>query len=180
MGKWLLIVACVFAASACKPMYGDPAPAVKNPPPRHPPKGWNDDPVVATHYIDECDVNFSAPPTTKRQPKVAEQKVIAGDGATSGLPKDAKPEQRASMAVRSLEEYRQALIADPYNAEATLKLALAYDKVLRKGCALAMLKRLDALASNPKFGAEAVKSRLLDNEQWFKPYRKDALKAAGY
>ena len=58
-------------------------------------------------------------------------------------------------------------------------LALAYDKVLRKGCALAMLKRLDALAANPKFGAEPQINRVLDNESWFKPYRTDALKALG-
>ena len=161
-------------------MYGDPAVRMKDPPPRNPPKGWKDDPVAEVKYIDDCEVNFSAPATTKRQTKVAEQRVIAGDSTTSALPKDAKDEQRASAAVRTVEEYRQALIADPYNAEATLKLALAYDKVLRKGCALAMLKRLDSLAANPKFGAEVVKSRLLDNEQWFKPYRKDALKAAGY
>jgi hypothetical protein len=83
------------------------------------------------------------------------------------------------MAAQGVEQYRQALIADPYNAEATLKLALAYDKVLRKGCALAMLKRLDALAANPKFGAEPQINRVLDNESWFKPYRNDALKALG-
>lgn len=119
-------------------------------------------------------MNFSAPPTTKRQPKVAEQHVVAGDSAI-----EQSAPTKPQLAVQGVEAYRQALIADPYNAEATLKLALAYDKVLRKGCALAMLKRLDALAANPKFGAEPQINRVLDNEQWFKPYRNDALKALG-
>ena len=161
-------------------MYGDPAPRVKDPARRNPPADWNKDPVAEVKYVDDCEVNFQLPVTTKRQTKVAEQKVIAGDGTTANIKPDVEPAKRATLAVQSVEEYRQALIADPYNAEATLKLALAYDKVLRKGCALAMLKRLDALAANPRFGAEPVKSRILDNEQWFKPYRNDALKAAGY
>lgn len=170
MGK-LLMVAVVFVA-ACQPMYGAKAPKLKTPSPL-PHKQTAPEPETVV-YVDECSVNFSAPPTTKRQPKVAEQHVVAGDSAISQSA-PAKPQ----FAVQGVEEYRQALIADPYNAEATLKLALAYDKVRRKGCALAMLKRLDALAANPKFGAEPQINRVLDNEQWFKPYRNDALKALG-
>ena len=70
---------------------------------------------------------------------------------------------------------------DPYNADATLKLAVAYDKVLHKGCALAMLKRLASLSSNPKFANESNRARdaVGDNATWFKGYRKDALQAAG-
>jgi hypothetical protein len=178
MGKWIA-VAC-FALAACRPMYGDPAPRVKDPPRRNPPPGWNQEPVAEVPWVSDCEVNFQLPPTTKRDTKAAEQKVIAGDDSAAHIKPDVEPAKRASLAVESVEEYRKALIADPYNAEATLKLALAYDKMLRKGCALAMLKRLDALASNPKFGAGPVKNRILDNEQWFKPYRNDALKAAGY
>jgi hypothetical protein len=161
-------------------MYGDPADRLAKPPKHPPPKGWNDPPPpVAQNYVENCEVDFRAPPTTKRQTKVAEQKVIAGDTATASVKPDTKDGEKVSLTVRSIEEYRQALIADPYNAQATLKLALAYDKVLRKGCAIAMLKRLDQLSMNPKFGADAVKGQLMDNEQWFKPYRNDALKAAG-
>jgi hypothetical protein len=161
----------VMVVAACQPMYGAKAPKLKTPAPiPHKQTAPEQEAVV---YVDECTVNFSAPPVTKRQTKVAEQRVVAGDTAIQNAP--AKPQ----MAAQGVEEYRQALIADPYNAEATLKLALAYDKVLRKGCALAMLKRLDALAANPKFGAEPQINRVLDNESWFKPYRNDALKALG-
>ena len=179
MGK-LLVVAMLFAA-ACKPMYGDPAPRLKDPSKKNPPKGWYDEPVAQVTYIEDCEVNFSGPPTITRKTKVAEQKVIAGDSAAADASKpSADLPVRVEATKRSLQEYRDALIADPFSAEATLKLALAYDKVLRKGCAIAMLKRLDQLAANPKFKAEAAKSQVLDNEGWFKPYRKDALKALGY
>ncbi|MGE5182734.1 MAG: hypothetical protein ACM31C_11755, partial [Acidobacteriota bacterium] len=79
------------------------------------------------------------------------------------------------------DKYRNALIKDPYNVTATLELAVAYDKVLRKGCAIAMLKRLSALSNNPKWANEA--NRNIDsidaNGQWFKGYRKDAMAAVG-
>jgi hypothetical protein len=181
MGKLLVVALLFFAAAACKPMYGDPAPRLKDPSKKNPPKGWYDEPVTQVTYVEDCEVNFSGPPTTKRNATVAKQKVIAGDASTSEASKpSASGTTRVEMTKRGLQEYRDALIADPFNAEATLKLALAYDKVLRKGCAIAMLKRLEQLAGNPKFGAEAAKSQVLDNEGWFKPYRKDALKALGY
>jgi hypothetical protein len=177
MGKWIAVACLVLAA--CKPMYGDPAPRVKNPTRHNPPPDWKQDPVVEVTYIDECEVNFRLPPTAKRDTKVAQQKMVAGDGAAANIKPDLDAQKRASLAVQSVYDYSQALVADPYNPEVTLKLALAYDKVLRRGCALAMLKRLDALAANPKFGAEAVKHQLADNAQWFKRYRKDAIEAAG-
>lgn len=173
MGK-VLMVAVLFAA-ACQPMYAAKAPKLKDPPVVRHDKSKDPAPEEPK-YIDECTVNFSAPPTTKRQPKVAEQHVASGDAALETAQREPAKKE---MAAQGVDQYRQALIADPYNAEATLKLALAYDKVLRKGCALAMLKRLDALASNPKFGAGAQVNRVLDNESWFKPYRNDALKALG-
>jgi hypothetical protein len=60
-------------------------------------------------------------------------------------------------------------------------LALAYDRVYRKGCAIAMLKRLAALTVNPKYGktANPTIDSISDNGQWFKRYRKDAMAAVG-
>jgi hypothetical protein len=78
MGK-LLMGVMVFAA-ACQPMYGGTAPRMKNPPiAKH---DTSKDPAPPEpKYVDECTVNFSAPPTTKRSTKVAEQHVAAGDSA---------------------------------------------------------------------------------------------------
>ncbi|HEX4452909.1 MAG TPA: hypothetical protein VH143_18670 [Kofleriaceae bacterium] len=87
--------------------------------------------------------------------------------------------EQATLLVESIEHYADALRADPYDASATLGLAIAYDHVLRKGCALAMLRRLNALSQNARISPDA-KSRVaavVDNPQWFKGYRNDALEA---
>src|SRR5436190_1002587 len=119
MGK-LLVVACLFA-SACA-MYGDPAPRLKSPPKVRPPVGSKDDHPPPPQYVEDCPVDFRAPPTTKRQTKASEDKVIAGDSATASVKPDAKNDEKIAALVRSIQQYRDALLADPYNAQATLKL----------------------------------------------------------
>jgi len=101
--------------------------------------------------------------------------------AVASSDKSNDPQQRVGLLRESIDRYRSALVKDPYNAEATLKLALAYDRVYRKGCAIAMLKRLAKLAENPKFAKPAVREieSISDNDQWFKRYRKDAISAVG-
>ena len=88
---------------------------------------------------------------------------------------------KVGLLKEAIDKYRNALIKDPYNVPATLKMAVAYDRVLRKGCAIAMLKRLASLSNNPKWASEA--NRNIDtidaNAQWFKGYRKDAMAAVG-
>ena len=101
--------------------------------------------------------------------------------AMNNADKSTDPTAQASLLRESVDKFRNALIKDPYNAAATLKLARAYDSVYRKGCALAMLKRLATLAANPKFArtANAEIDSIGDNGQWFKHYRKDAMTAVG-
>ena len=108
---------------------------------------------------------------------------MVGDGDTalqqSGKAKD--PPAQAELIRVAIDKYRNALVKDPYNSEATLKLAIAYDLVYRKGCALAMLKRLASLSANPKFAKQANRNidSVTDNTQWFKGYRKDAISSVG-
>lgn len=135
-------------------------------------------------FINTCNVNFSAPPAKKRQAPASQQLTIAGNSAlrqqAPGTPRPATV-QSVSTVVTAIDNYRRALLSDPYNAEATLKLALAYDRVLRKGCALAMLRRLETLAANPSLQPEAdpMVQLVATNPHWFQPYHSEALKAVG-
>ncbi len=163
-------------------MYKHKADTLKDPPRRAAPK------VVVTEdepaFVDTCNVNFSAPPAKTRQALASQQATVAGNVALQsqapGTPRPATA-HGVSTVVTAIESYRRALLSDPYNAEATLKLALAYDRVLRKRCALALLGRLEKLAANPKFqpDADPMIQLVVQNPHWFKPYHGDALRAVG-
>jgi hypothetical protein len=191
MGNALTRVALACSLLAGCAMYSRKADPLKNPPRIKPDKtalaGQGSDGDKAPDYVDDCTVDFTGVPTTKRQ-KPAAAKLVASGDATLGprplgaanLPPPSTPDA-AKATVDAIDRYREALQKDPYDAEATLKLALAYDRVLRKGCALAMLHRLGELADSDKLGSEAQpKIQLVkQNGHWFRGYRLTALKAAG-
>ncbi len=180
-------LACVLLAGCA--MYEKKADPLRDPPRIKPSKTALADTDAAKEppYVDDCTVDFTATPTTKRQ-KPAAAKLVASGDATLGprplgaanLPPPSTPDA-AKATVDAIDRYREALQKDPYDPEATLKLALAYDRVLRKGCALAMLHRLADLADSDKLGAEArPKVELVkQNGHWFRGYRLTALEAAG-
>jgi hypothetical protein len=136
-------------------------------------------PVV---YNDDCTVDFHHKPPpqgVQRHTAVAATQVTNGDATLATANKTANDAARADLIISGIQHYSDALRADPFDATATLKLALAYDKALHKGCALALLHRIDELAQNPKFATDA-NGRADDvvlNPQWFRDYRKDALAA---
>ena len=106
----------------------------------------------------------SARPSGSR-PSLSNDLTDQGSTAMTNSDKATDPTAQAGLIRESIDKFRNALIKDPYNAEATLKLALAYDKVYRKGCALAMLKRLATLAANPRFSRTANAGDRLDQRQ---------------
>ena len=167
--------------SACQPLYGGKPEKLTTPSKKKVPK----DEVVAdapVKEIEECQADFRADPKTARpQTSISSQLTGEGDTALANSDKAADPAAQAGLIRESIDKYRNALIKDPYNTEATLKLALAYDRVYRKGCAIAMLKRLATLSGNPKFArtANSAIDSIGDNNQWFKRYRKDAIAAVG-
>ena len=114
----------------------------------------------------------------RREPATAATLVTTGNTALAAST-TAPPAAKASLVVAAIQKYADALRADPYDAEATLDLALAYDHVLRKGCALALLHRLESLTANSQLAEKAKRKidELVDNRQWFGGYRKDALAA---
>ena len=172
-------VIALLALTACK-MYGDPPAHLHRVEPIKPPDGWNKDPETATTYVEACTTDFHRDAKgQRRQPQVAEARVTDGDTTLAESAKATNDAAKADLIIRGIQHYADALRADPYDAQATLKLALAYDKVLHKGCALAMLRRLESLAQNPKLAPDAGHriDDVVDNTQWFKGYRKAALDA---
>ena len=178
------LLACLVLATAtvgCKPLYGDKPDKLKNPERRKKPPE-PDVAAVPVKYVEDCTANFrDDPKLAKPNPGLANQLVGDGDTALQNANKAKDPTSQAELIKISIDKYRNALIKDPYNHEATLKLALAYDMVLRKGCALAMLKRIASMMANPKYAklANAKADEVVDNTSWFKGYRKDAVTAVG-
>lgn len=185
LGVCLALVAGV-GLVACQPLYGGKPEKLVTPAQKKAPK---EEPVaeVQIKEIDDCQADFRGDAKialAKLTPQASSQSAALtseGDTALANSDKATEPSAQAGLIKESIDKYRNALIKDPYNAEATLKLALAYDKVYRKGCAIAMLKRLASLAGNPKYGraANPAIDSIGDNGQWFKRYRKDATAAVG-
>jgi hypothetical protein len=181
MGGSSSLLAIALAVAACQPLYGGApeklhAPEKKKRPPEADAKD------VPIKYIDECTASFQDDAKKWHpNPQRAGQLVESGDTAQQNAERAKEPAAKVAAIKDALDKYRSALLQDPYNAQATLKLALEYDMLLRKGCALAMLKRLSTLTNNPKFAkqAKAAIDSIGDNAGWFKGYRKDALSAVG-
>ena len=149
----------------------------KKPPPEAP-----DSMGVQIKYNEDCQASFQDDPRKWHpQPQLARPLVETGDTAIASSDKATEAQAKVGLIKDAIDKYRNALVKDPYSSEATLKLAIAYDRVLRKGCAIAMLKRLAALSNNPKFAQEANRQidAVGDNSQWFKGYHKDAMAAVG-
>jgi hypothetical protein len=127
-------------------------------------------------------VNFRDSAKLARSDTAAANRLIGdGDTALAQFSKATDPAAQTELIKQSIDKYRSALISDPFNQEATLKLAVAYDVVYRKACALALLKRIAALEANPKYksAAKRVADEVADTPAMFKGYRKDAVAAVG-
>ena len=185
MGKLPLVAVLAFAA--CQPMYGAKAPPMKSPQviPEGKRKIKTDDVAVKPQPIDQCEwrTKALADPTKlpKRETTRSQDAVARADGKLRSSDGAADVTSKEALLIDSIQEYGAALSADPYNADATLKLALAYDKVLRKGCALKLIDRLAKMSAHPKLerDANAKLDEIENHKTWFEDYRKDALKATG-
>lgn len=169
------------ALTGCQALYGGKPEKMRNPEKKKKPPEPAEE-VVAVKYVDDCAADFRGDPAKARpQPGIANQLVGEGETALQSSAKAKDPAGQAELIKVSIDKFRNALVKDPYNTDATIQLAVAYDLVYRKGCALVMLKRLAALEANPKYakGAKLAIDRITDNAQWFKGYRKDAIAAIG-
>lgn len=184
MGKAFVLGIASLVLVACQPMYGA-KPEKMRVATKDPRKIPTDDIPTGPTYVETCTVDFqkAAPKTgIKRDTRSSAKLVGSGDTTITTADATADAAQRADLVRESIDRYSGALVRDPFNADATLKLALAYDRVYRKGCALALLKRLTALTSNRLYEPDATANinRVDDNKQWFKGYRTEALRAIGH
>jgi hypothetical protein len=166
---------------ACKPLYGDRPEKLKTPDrKKKPPEP--DVEAIPIKYIDECTFNQRDDPKMHRpDPGQAGRLVGDGDVAVQQSGKAKDPASQAELIKVGIDKYRSALIKDNFNHEAIYRLALAYDMVYRKGCALELLKRIQKMQANPKYAkaANRIADEINDNQSLFKGYRKDALAAVG-
>jgi len=180
----LLLSACVVFAGGsvgCQALYGGKPEKLRNPERKKPPEEAAEK-APEIKYVEECVANFRDDPKMVRPaPSDANRLVGDGDAALSQVSKAKDPASQAELIKQSIDKYRGALIKDPYSQEATLKLAVAYDMVYRKACAIALLKRINALETHPKYksAAKRVADEVADNPSLFKGYRKDAVQAVG-
>lgn len=179
-----LVVIGAFGAGlvACQPLYGGKPERLATPQKKKAPK---EEQVaeIPIKEVEDCAADFRGEPRLAHpNASVSNQLTAEGDSAIASSDKATDIQARVGLIRESIDKYRNALTKDPYNAEATLKLALAYDRVYRKGCAIVMLKRLASLTVNPKYAAKANPQidSISDNGSWFKRYRKDALAAVGH
>lgn len=134
-------------------------------------------------YIEECRTRFDGDPWSyapSERPRAAPL-IAHGDRNAAQARGETEPAKLGSLWLGALDAYRRALVADPYRADVTLKLALVYDTLRRKGCALALLRRLSDLERHPLLEPEAARAieRVLADEDLFVDYRADALRALG-
>lgn len=181
----LLLGAClvwVAGSVGCQPLYGAKPEKLKNPDRKRKPEEVAEKPPEIK-YVEECTANFREEPKGKIRRETPRATALVGDGDTAiaQAPKTKDPASQAGLIKDGIEKYRSALLKDPFHAEATLRLAIAYDMVYRKQCALLLLKRIAALESNPEFSKSAKRAadEVADNGQLFKGYRKDAVQAVG-
>ena len=169
-------------AAGCAPLYGGKAERLKPlEKKKRPVEAVSTGPSIV--YDDECKADFFS--TTKvpsPMPAQAESLVAAGNGAMDASRRAADPQTKVFSIIEAINKYKMALSKDQFNAEATMRLALAYDSVQKKGCALALLKRLSALQGYQPPNSDIARTKLdeiASSDSMFKGYRKDAMSAIG-
>jgi hypothetical protein len=171
MGRFFAI-ACVLSVAACQPMYVGRAEPLHAIPPKPIPT-VAPEPVV---YVDDCNFDFHRR-VVVAHPVANVQLDTSASAQLAKAEKAPTPQDLVDNASTAIETYSRALQADPYDPDATLGLARAYDSVHRKGCALALLQRLGTLAVHPKFASDAlpVAQSVYAHSSWFKAYRREAI-----
>jgi hypothetical protein len=179
MIRQVVFVLGVVAVAGCQPMYGTKPDRLRNPEvvKVKPKPEVKPEPPPAPVYLDKCKLPTPAQ-LAQRDRTGAQGPFTEGSNRfaeAEALPTES-PEQ-AATAKQSLEKFRDALSRDHFHADATLGLARTYDTFHRKGCALALLKRIGQMRLNKAFQKEADRVANSVNQhadQWFAAYESEA------
>lgn len=176
------VVFCALTALAvvagCSGPYSNPAEKLKKPVKKPMPE--EPDVVAVVVFAEDCPVKFQEDPGKAMQQhrtgkRLADQKTGQADELLDKARDTTDDKQKAGQTVEAISKLRSALIDDPYHAEATYKLAHAYARARRKGCAVALLKRLNDLERYGDFAADAKRKKdEAESDPVFQPFRKDA------
>ncbi len=124
---------------------------------------------------EECRTDFFQPPVTRRNARRGRALATEAQGILERSEAQEDDAARVRDVGYALDKLRNALKHDPYGPEPTYRMAVAYAVIGKKGCALRLLERLDALTRMPETTAEAeraVKRALRDPS--FDLFRKEA------
>ena len=178
-----ILAAAVIATSGCGGLYSGKAEKVY-----HPSKKKEPDVVVAPTVIkwnDECNAKLNEEPgsalkTHKKNEARVKQIAMQAQELLDAAARSTDNKQKAGQTAEAIDKLRKGLVDAPYSAEATYSLAIGYARSRRKGCSLAMLKRLAQLEKYDDFTSTAKRliGDALDNGE-FAPFRKDADEALG-
>ena len=98
---------------------------------------------------EQCRTNFFADPyRSKRYPREANGMANQAGQSLEAAERQFGP-TRQQLVVEAMGTLSNALRRDPYNAEATYKLSVAYAILGKKSCTMALLERLKALETSP-------------------------------
>lgn len=176
-------MAFLFTSTGCPHHLSGSAERMKRPRKKRRPKDKPDPSkgLADLKLSDECSANFNYNRKHRRKTRQANQLVAKGVDLMKKASKESGEEQ-VDTYVDALMKLRSALVQDNFNANATYRLAAAYARLARKGCAIMLLKRLTQLQGhpNPKVVREAdlaINNVVMDSA--FKRFRNDANSAVG-
>lgn len=177
-----LCVTVAGAGAGCSGPYAGKPEALKRPSkkpePDVPPPS-----AMEIKMVEECPAKFQEEPKDaqkqhNRNKSAATRAVEQADSLLDSARTNPDDKAKASQTTEAINKLRKALLDAPYHADATYKLAHAYAITRRKGCAIALLKRLLELKGHPEFEADALrKINEAESDPVFAPFRKQANEA---
>jgi hypothetical protein len=157
-----ILLASSIGAGACSGPYSGKPEKVKRPKTEKMPE---EAPVVATEikWVTECKASFQEDPVAtgavaKHKKNAGRVKPLVEQGRAlleQASDTSQSDEARAGSVKEAINKLRTVLNDAPYQPEGTYYLAVAYARARRKGCALALLKRLAALETHPDYSGDA-------------------------